>query len=116
MSTNTAAMQCVAAVQATKAEIQVPEVLTQPGLPALALGALSAGGERKHDVVARIEPPDTLSSLLNDSGALMSKNGRLIRWLPVLMHAYISVADAHGDDTHQDLIVTRTLKLQESEL
>jgi hypothetical protein len=46
----------------------------------------------------------------------MSQHRRLIRRFPALIDADVCVADAHGYYTHQDLIVTRPLKLKCFEL
>jgi len=63
-------------------------------------------------MVAWLETPDILAGLLYNPRALVSEYGRLIRGVPTLMHAYVSVADAHGNDTYENLVVTWALELQ----
>jgi hypothetical protein len=67
-------------------------------------------------MVAHVEAPDILASLLHDSRALMSEHARLVRWAPTLIHAYVGVADAHRDNTYEDLIVARSFKLEAFDL
>jgi hypothetical protein len=111
MATDSALLQCIATVQALEAEVQLIKVPAMGRMSASALTATSAGLVGEHDMVATFDPRYTCTDPLHHSRTLMPQHYGDVGLIPVITEVYIGVADARGDNTHQDFVLSRAFHL-----
>ncbi len=105
-------MQRIAAVQAFETEVRLVEVLAIRRVSTPALTAVAAGLVGEHDMIAALDTLHALADLLHHARALMTQHHRVGCPVPVVAEVYIGMADARGDDAHQDFVVSRTFQLE----
>ena len=110
MAAHAAPVQGIAAVGARQTEVQLVEALATRGVSAPALTALAAGLIGEHDVIAGRDALDALADLFHHPGAFMAQDYR--RPIPVIAETDIRVADARGDDSHQDFVRARPFQFE----
>src|SRR5208337_1233865 len=116
MSANAAAMHSIAAVQAFETKVRLPEALAIRRMPTSALPAAAAGLVGEHDMSAARDTLHPLADLFHYTRALMTQHHRGVGRVPVVAEIYIGVADARGDNAHQDLVVSRTFQFERLDL
>ena len=103
----------IAAAGAPKSEVELVEIPAIGRAPAAACPAGAAGLVGKDDVIAAPEAFHILPGPLDDARALMAQDQRPLRCIvPLVDIADVGVADAACRDTHQDLVIPRTLHLE----
>jgi hypothetical protein len=105
-----APVQGIAAIEALKTEVRLVEALASGRVAIPALTAAATRLIREHDMFIGLEALHALANPRHHSGTLMAQHHG--RPDPVVDEIYISMADARGDEAHQDFVVSRTFQLQ----
>ena len=110
VAAHAAAVQGIAAVQARKTEVRLPEALASRRVSLPACGAVAAGLVGEDDVIAGLDGLQVSADFLHDAGPLMAQHhGGAV---PVVQEIYICVADAAGDKTYQGFVRPRAFEFQ----
>ena len=107
-----AALQRIAAIQALETKVGLVEVPAMGRMPAPALTAPAARLIGEHDM---IPAPDTLHAFARTfyhARTLMTQYHGIVGLHPAVAKIYIGVADAGGDEAHQDFILPRTFHFE----
>jgi hypothetical protein len=112
MTTHAASLQSIAAVQSFKAEICFVEVTALPGVPSPALRTMATGLIRENDTVAGGNILYVFADLDDHARPFVSEYGGHLRAVPFIDNIDIGTANAGGNDTDQDFIVTRAFHLK----
>ena len=112
VASDLAATERVTAVQTLETEVGFPEMLAVGRLPAPALTTPAAGLIGEHDMVSAFDTLHVLARSLHHARALMAQDNGPISLRPAVAEVNIGMADARGDEAHQDFIIPRAFQLE----
>ena len=112
VSADAAAPKRIAAVEALEAEVRLIKALAIRGASVPAWRASATGLKGHHYVIALRDPFYASSDLLHDARALVAQDDRFLGAVPVVDDTDIRVADARGNEPHEEFICTRTLQFE----
>jgi len=107
-----AALQRIAPIQALETKVGPVEVPAMGRMPAPALTAPAARLIGEHDMIAVLDTLHALAPPLDHARTLMTQHHGIVGLHPAVAKVYIGMADARGDEAHQDFVLPRAFQLE----